>query len=85
MQRANRLRDLTGEANRTTELAEHWLRFLTRTKNSYDSTQRERLKIVWLVMMSQTYFGGTRFTIETDLHSVKQFFNLADAAGPLER
>lgn len=50
----------------TTKPDEYWSRSLPKAEQSYDTTQREYLAIVWSVLMLRPYLAGTHFKIRTN-------------------
>lgn len=59
-------------------------RSLTNVESKYDTTKRERLSIVWEVLILRPYLESRRFTIRIDQDSLKWILNLIGSTGRLQ-
>lgn len=52
--------------------AGHWARILNKGEQAHDTTQKECLAFVWSETFLRTHLEGTRLSVRTDQHSLRQ-------------
>lgn len=63
----------------------YWSRSLNRAENSYDTTHRESLAVIWVLLMLRLYVEGWRVTIRTGHDALLWILNIEDTTGNLSR
>lgn len=53
-------------------------------ERGFDNTHRERLVVVWTILLLRPQLGKTKFTVRTDHRAQKWNLNLEDASGDLQ-
>lgn len=69
----------------TAKQVESWSRLLTKAEQTYSTTPRDCIAIVWTVFILRKYIEGTRFKIRTHRESLKWIFTLSVATSRLDR
>lgn len=77
------LRNTTTTSRPQKKTAAYYFWFSTNAERRYDTTQRERLAIVWAVLLLRFYLKGPRITIRTEHIYLKWSLNVTDSAGRL--
>ena len=58
---------------------------LSKEQRSYFATERERLAVVWSVLMLRTNLEGSHFIVKTDQNSLRWMMTLNNPTGRLMR
>lgn len=63
----------------------YWSQTVNDTEMKYDTTQQERLAVVWAILLLRPYIEGSRFVVRTDYQGLCWILDLKKWTGQLAR